>query len=409
MLDTYEEESGFRPNNESDIMIRLRVLAGEVYRERVYAEYIMRQMFPTTAEGEYLDAHAQQRGLSRKNGTIATGKVTFIAASADHGDILIPAGTSLCTNDEQLRYETDSDAVLGANFQSIIVDAHAAQEGSAYNIAMNKIGIMITPIPGIGVVKNNVKFTGGSDKESDEQLRERIADSYREISNGANAAYYRSVAMSVDGVYSASAIGCARGTGTVDVYACAKGATLSAEKIAEIQALLDEKREINVDHQLIRERHKDHRNYFVEKTKTACGCRVIPMTDEVYESLKRIVKKRKKPKTETIVDGYSGFILLDKTDHPKVALHIENECRWAMHKYNKKFPNDPLPHITPHVYRHTFCTKMAQMGMELKALQYLMGHSDASVTMNVYTHTNYQYAAEQLKLVTQKKDEHAAM
>ena len=68
MLDTYEEESGFRPNNESDIMIRLRVLAGEVYRERVYAEYIMRQMFPTTAEGEYLDAHAQQRGLSRKNG-----------------------------------------------------------------------------------------------------------------------------------------------------------------------------------------------------------------------------------------------------------------------------------------------------------------------------------------------------
>ena len=112
---------------------------------------------------------------------------------------------------------------------------------------MNKIGIMITPIPGIGVVKNNVKFTGGSDKESDEQLRERIADSYREISNGANAAYYRSVAMSVDGVYSASAIGCARGTGTVDVYACAKGATLSAEKIAEIQALLDEKREINVD------------------------------------------------------------------------------------------------------------------------------------------------------------------
>ena len=247
MLDTYEEESGFRPNNESDIMLRLRVLAGEIYRERVYAEYIMRQMFPTTAEGEYLDAHAQQRGLSRKNGTIATGKVTFIAASADHGDILIPAGTPLCTNDEQLRYETDSDAVLGANFQSIIVDAHAAQEGSAYNIAMNKIGIMITPIPGIGVVKNNVKFTGGSDKESDEQLRERIADSYREISNGANAAYYRSVAMSVDGVYSASAIGCARGTGTVDVYACAKGAALSGEKIAEIQALLDEKREINVD------------------------------------------------------------------------------------------------------------------------------------------------------------------
>lgn len=171
-----------------------------------------------------------------------------------------------------------------------------------------------------------------------------------------------------------------------------------------------EKREINVDHQLIRERHKEHRNYFVEKTKTASGRRIIPMTDEVYESLQRIVKKRKRTKkTELIVDGYTGFLLLDKNGNPKVALHIENEFRWAMHKYNKKFPSDPLPHITPHVCRHTFCTKMAQMGMELKALQYLMGHSDASVTMNVYTHTNYQYAAEQLKLITQKKDEHAAL
>ena len=168
-----------------------------------------------------------------------------------------------------------------------------------------------------------------------------------------------------------------------------------------------DKREIHVDHQLIKERHKDHRSYFVEKTKTVSGCRVIPMTDEVYESLKRIVDKRKKPKTELIVNGYSGFILLDMNGNPKVALHIENECRWAMYKYNKLHPNEPLPHITPHVYRHTFCTRMAQRGMEVKALQYLMGHSDASVTMNVYTHSNYQYAAEQMMLITKKKDENA--
>lgn len=168
-----------------------------------------------------------------------------------------------------------------------------------------------------------------------------------------------------------------------------------------------DKREIHVNHQLIKERHKDHRSYFVEKTKTVSGCRVIPMTDEVYESLKRIVDKRKKPKTELIVNGYTGFILLDTNGNPKVALHIENECRWAMYKYNKLHPNEPLPHITPHVYRHTFCTRMAQKGMEVKALQYLMGHSDASVTMNVYTHSNYQYAAEQLHSITKKKDENA--
>ncbi|MBQ3329836.1 MAG: baseplate J/gp47 family protein [Ruminococcus sp.] len=247
MLDTYEGESGFRPANESDIMLRLRVLAGEIYRERVYAQYIMRQMFPATATGEYLDAHAEQRGLSRKNGTVASGHVIFLTASSDHGNILIPAGTQLCTNDGQLRFTTDSDAILSSGSQSVTAGAHAVQEGSAYNILVGKIAVMVTPIAGISVVKNNERFTGGSDRESDEQLRARVIESYQTISNGANAAYYRSAAMSVDGVYSASVIGCARGAGTVDVYACARGAVLSNEKIAEIQTLLNEKREVNVD------------------------------------------------------------------------------------------------------------------------------------------------------------------
>ena len=73
--------------------------------------------------------------------------------------------------------------------------------------------------------------------------------------------------------------------------------------------------------------------YYVEKTKTECGCRYIPMTEEVYQSLNNILARRKKVKTEIIVDGYSSFLLLDKDDKPKVALHIENEMRWAMKKY----------------------------------------------------------------------------
>lgn len=158
-------------------------------------------------------------------------------------------------------------------------------------------------------------------------------------------------------------------------------------------------REIHVDHQLFRERQKSNNHYYIEKTKTASGCRVLPMTDEVYESLKRIVDHRRKVKTEMIVDGYSGFILLDKNGNPKVALHLENACRWAMCKFKKMYPKVSLPIITPHVYRHTFCTKMAQKGMEVKALQYLMGHSDACTTMNIYTHANYQYALAQMKLV----------
>ena len=90
-----------------------------------------------------------------------------------------------------------------------------------------------------------------------------------------------------------------------------------------------------------------------------------------------------------MVDGCNGFIMLDKNDSPKVALHIENEMRWAMKKYQKLYPDRPLPHITPHVFRHTFCTNVQQAGLDVKSLQYLMGHSNASVTLDVYTHSSF--------------------
>lgn len=104
-------------------------------------------------------------------------------------------------------------------------------------------------------------------------------------------------------------------------------------------------RRIRVDHQLVRERGG---KYYVEETKTSSGCRFLPMTDAVYDSLKKMLECRPKVKTEPMVDGYSGFIMLDKNGNPKVALHIENEMRWAMKKYKKLHPDSPLPHITPH-------------------------------------------------------------
>lgn len=164
-----------------------------------------------------------------------------------------------------------------------------------------------------------------------------------------------------------------------------------------LQDLDFQNRRIRVDHQLIRE---SGGKYYVEKTKTECGRRFIPMTEDVFQSLQNLLANRKRLKNEVIIDGYSGFLLLDKNDHPKVALHIENEMRWAMKKYRKLYPDAPLPHITPHVFRHTFCTNMANAGMDIKALQYVMGHSDASITLNVYTHASYDHAAEQMvKLV----------
>lgn len=50
----------------------------------------------------------------------------------------------------------------------------------------------------------------------------------------------------------------------------------------------------------------------------------------------------------------------------------------------------------PHVCRHTYCSNMAKSGMNPKALQYLMGHSDISVTLNTYTHVNLEDAREEI-------------
>ena len=56
-----------------------------------------------------------------------------------------------------------------------------------------------------------------------------------------------------------------------------------------------------------------------------------------------------------------------------------------------------MPNITLHVCRHTYCSNMAKSGMNPKTLQYLMGHSDIAVTLNVYTHIGLDDATEELR------------
>ena len=153
----------------------------------------------------------------------------------------------------------------------------------------------------------------------------------------------------------------------------------------------DNKR-ISVNHQLQRTRDM---KYVIEDTKTSSGTRIIPMTEEVYECFKRIVENRKKPKKEPVIDGYKGFLFLDKKDMPEVALHWEKHFEWALAKHNRIY-KEQLPKITPHVCRHTYCSNMAKSGMNPKTLQYLMGHSDIGVTLNTYTHLGAEDAKEEL-------------
>ena len=154
---------------------------------------------------------------------------------------------------------------------------------------------------------------------------------------------------------------------------------------------------IIVDHQLQRTRDM---KYIIEDTKTESGERMVPMTPEVKEAFQRILANRKNPKIEPMVDGYSGFLFLDKNGRPMVALHWEKYFQHIREKYNKIY-RIQMPKVTPHVCRHTFCSNMAKSGMNPKTLQYIMGHSDISVTLNVYTHLNYDDAEEEMQKVVE--------
>ena len=154
---------------------------------------------------------------------------------------------------------------------------------------------------------------------------------------------------------------------------------------------------IIVDHQLQRTRDM---KYIIEDTKTESGERMVPMTPEVKEAFQRILANRQNPKIEPMVDGYSGFLFLDKNGRPMVALHWEKYFQHIREKYNKIY-RVQMPKITPHVCRHTFCSNMAKSGMNPKTLQYIMGHSDISVTLNVYTHLNYDDAEEEMQKVVE--------
>ena len=153
------------------------------------------------------------------------------------------------------------------------------------------------------------------------------------------------------------------------------------------------KMRINVERQLQRSSNME---YIIEKPKTESGTRFVPMTKEVAECFKNIISNRENPKVEPMVDGIVGFLCLDKNDMPMVALHWEKYMQHIREKYNSIYKVQ-MPCVTPHVCRHTFCSKMAKSGMNPKTLQYIMGHADISVTLNTYTHVNFEDAQSEME------------
>ncbi len=125
-------------------------------------------------------------------------------------------------------------------------------------------------------------------------------------------------------------------------------------RISELCGLTDtdldfDNRLINADHQLLRSAET---GYYIEKPKTQSGCRQIPMSDKVYEALKRVLQSRKIIKL-TSIDGYSNFLFLNRDGRPKTAVNYDSMFRGLAKKYNKCH-EEALPKVmTLHTLRHT--------------------------------------------------------
>ena len=154
-----------------------------------------------------------------------------------------------------------------------------------------------------------------------------------------------------------------------------------------------EKRLINVDHQLSKISGVGYRVY---PPKTKSGIRQIPMSTKVYEAFERLLKNRRSTKP-LIIDGYSNFLFLNRNGKPMVASSYDSMFRALVKKYNK-YHEEALPKVmTPHTLRHTFCTNLANAGMNPKALQYIMGHSNINMTLNYYAHATSDSAMAEME------------
>ena len=119
------------------------------------------------------------------------------------------------------------------------------------------------------------------------------------------------------------------------------------------------------------------------------------------EAFQRVLNKRKYAQP-VILEGYTKFLFLNRNGLPKVAVNYESMFRGLVKKYNKCH-EEALPNVTtPHTLRHTFCTNLANAGMNPKALQYIMGHSNINMTLNYYAHATSDSAlAKMERLIAQ--------
>lgn len=246
MLACYGERTGLEPEAGCDLSARLYALAAQVCALYVQADWVVRQAFPQSAEGEYLDRHALLRGLERKEAAAAGGVVRFTAGSTAGEARSIPKGT-VCMTAGLIRFETTEEGTIPAGELTAEVPVRALAPGASGNVAAGTITEMAVAPAGVSACTNPQACAGGGDREEDAELRERVLDTFRRLPNGANAAYYQREALSFDQVAGAAVVPRPRGVGTADVVVTTLAGLPGQDLLDLLEAHFQERREIAVD------------------------------------------------------------------------------------------------------------------------------------------------------------------
>ena len=175
-------------------------------------------MFPMWAYGEWLDYHAKGRGITRKPANPASGELLITGVPGT----TIPAGFRFAApataDTPAIEYQTTEKYTIGED-GTVRVQVTAVEPGTKGNVPANTVTLMMTPIKGITSVTNEAAITGGTEVESDDELRNRIMeiDAASEASFVGSDGDYKRWAEEVPGVGTALVMPEWAGPGTVKV------------------------------------------------------------------------------------------------------------------------------------------------------------------------------------------------
>ncbi|MCI0489356.1 MAG: baseplate J/gp47 family protein, partial [Blastocatellia bacterium] len=136
-------------------------------------QMIYESAFVDLAAGNSLDHIAALLALDRKDARFAGGEALFKRGTPAPGDITIPAGT-LVSTDQGQNFETTDKRTLRKGQLSVVAPVSAQVEGPDGRVEAGAIKNINRPIFGIESVINEGATFFATQKETDEELRRRI-------------------------------------------------------------------------------------------------------------------------------------------------------------------------------------------------------------------------------------------